>query len=803
MNHVGRWAKIGGAGRKATPSHSSQAPPRDYLCSHSPHIPPSTMSATPEAGLKIAAVEVPSNESLERRTRDGKWTLRQLRQTDAIVPLQSGTNQFDSQRRDLVELIHNWLSSDRYVCGEDLQGKTGFGMPRNTQTKVEFADEDKQWSIEEQKHLSDAIVRLQSGTNQYESQKVFCFSSFVLQQRKALLHVLCCLRTGKTGFGMPRNTQTKVEFADQDKQWSIEEQKHLSDAIVRLQSGTNQYESQKGKTGFGMPRNTQTKVDFSDGDKRWTVADQHPSSDGIVRLQSGTNQYESQKGMTSFGAPRDVKGKHLKRIWELEFPEEALESQPVNGNPHSKWKMKKQQKIWNGWDNWEKTHNGKLDFGGPSLYISAPPFCASPSFSPEKCPCKWLCVWPSVHNFQGSGHRLLAAADSAADSVAVLRPCPASMPLLPLCAACLLVSVSAEFDPCLSVRGTNMNSLENFASPNFPSKYPPNLDCVRVVHSRPGHDVLVTFHHMFQIESTYDKLEAGTDCPNDFIEFRDGRYGFSPLIGRFCGRQLPYVEIRAVSGFMWIRFRTDAMLEYSGFSAKIALVPARNRRDNMHQCLMEYLNGLDGFVRTQDLISSLVSRILIQTGKTTLQPLNVSGTLDCVWRLSVPENYKIALYIHEFVLTAPNQCGQNFLEVYAGGTADKPIRRFCGLSATDVFSPSSEVLVRFFLSDVRLLNSTRVTALFSSYTRHKNCSQPGLFACGDENCVPATLACNNRANCPYGRDEAVCHVAQDRLWVFLTSGFAPLVSLITAVFIVVAVVCVYTIRSNRCSLPPL
>lgn len=28
----------------------------------------------------------------------GRWTLRQLRQTDAIVPLQSGTNQFDSQR---------------------------------------------------------------------------------------------------------------------------------------------------------------------------------------------------------------------------------------------------------------------------------------------------------------------------------------------------------------------------------------------------------------------------------------------------------------------------------------------------------------------------------------------------------------------------------------------------------------------------------------------------------------------------------------------------------------------------------
>ncbi|CCD70004.1 CaLponIn-liKe proteins [Caenorhabditis elegans] len=65
-----------------------------------------------EAGLKIAAVEVPSNEQLERRTRDGKWTLRQLRQTDAMVPLQSGTNQFDSQR-----------------------GMTGFGTPRDVKGK--------------------------------------------------------------------------------------------------------------------------------------------------------------------------------------------------------------------------------------------------------------------------------------------------------------------------------------------------------------------------------------------------------------------------------------------------------------------------------------------------------------------------------------------------------------------------------------------------------------------------------------------------------------------------------------------
>ncbi|CAK5085527.1 unnamed protein product [Meloidogyne enterolobii] len=56
---------------------------------------------------------------------------------------------------------------------------------------------------------------------------------------------------------------------------------------------------------------------------------------GICPLQNGTNQFDSQKLMTGFGTPRDVKGKHLKRIWELEFPEEAADYQPppVNAAP--------------------------------------------------------------------------------------------------------------------------------------------------------------------------------------------------------------------------------------------------------------------------------------------------------------------------------------------------------------------------------------------------------------------------------------------------------------------------------------
>uniref|UniRef100_A0A914XC43 Calponin family repeat-containing domain protein n=1 Tax=Plectus sambesii TaxID=2011161 RepID=A0A914XC43_9BILA len=114
------------------------------------------------------------------------------------------------------------------------------------------------------------------------------------------------------------------------------QQLRQTDGLVPLQSGTNQYDSQKGMTGFGTPRNTSTRVTSSNPDfpptdhldderqtyGRWSVQ-QLRATDGIVRLQSGTNQYDSQRGMTGFGTPRDVKGKHMKRIWELMYPEEA------------------------------------------------------------------------------------------------------------------------------------------------------------------------------------------------------------------------------------------------------------------------------------------------------------------------------------------------------------------------------------------------------------------------------------------------------------------------------------------------
>lgn len=114
------------------------------------------------------------------------------------------------------------------------------------------------------------------------------------------------------------------------RKWTLD-QLRQTDGIIPLQSGTNQFASQRGMTGFGTPRNTKTRVE-ADPTLRPNLDELPPlnneyrigkftvgqlrASDGIIPSQYGTNQFASQRGMTSFGSPRDVGGKHLHRFWD-------------------------------------------------------------------------------------------------------------------------------------------------------------------------------------------------------------------------------------------------------------------------------------------------------------------------------------------------------------------------------------------------------------------------------------------------------------------------------------------------------
>ncbi|CAL8400090.1 unnamed protein product [Gadus morhua 'NCC'] len=99
-----------------------------------------------------------------------------------------------------------------------------------------------------------------------------------------------------------------------------------------------------------------------------------------------------------------------------------------------------------------------------------------------------------------------------------------------------------------------------FTSPNYPSKYPPETECVYILEAPPRQCIDLHFEENYSIESSWE-------CKFDNIEVRDGPFGFSPVMGRYCGQHSP-PDIRSSGRYLWIKFVTDGELEAVGFSAR-------------------------------------------------------------------------------------------------------------------------------------------------------------------------------------------------------------------------------------------
>ncbi|XP_069476808.1 neuropilin and tolloid-like protein 1 isoform X4 [Ambystoma mexicanum] len=99
-----------------------------------------------------------------------------------------------------------------------------------------------------------------------------------------------------------------------------------------------------------------------------------------------------------------------------------------------------------------------------------------------------------------------------------------------------------------------------FTSPNYPSMYPPDTECIYIIEAAPRQCIELHFDDKYSIEHSWE-------CKFDHIEVRDGPFGFSPIIGRYCGQQKPPF-IKSSGRFLWIKFFADGELQSTGFSAR-------------------------------------------------------------------------------------------------------------------------------------------------------------------------------------------------------------------------------------------
>ena len=83
-----------------------------------------------------------------------------------------------------------------------------------------------------------------------------------------------------------------------------------------------------------------------------------------------------------------------------------------------------------------------------------------------------------------------------------------------------------------------------FTSPSFPDKYTNNEDCVYTISQPNGTSIRIMFMSM--------DMEMSWNQCYDYLEIRDGRYGYSPLLGKLCGNDIP-APVQSTQNNVWIK----------------------------------------------------------------------------------------------------------------------------------------------------------------------------------------------------------------------------------------------------------
>ena len=95
-------------------------------------------------------------------------------------------------------------------------------------------------------------------------------------------------------------------------------------------------------------------------------------------------------------------------------------------------------------------------------------------------------------------------------------------------------------------------------SPNFPDDYQPNKECTWRITVPSDYQVALKFQSF--------EIENHDNCVYDYLEIRDGHEPTSPLIGVYCGYNIPE-DIKSSGNKMWIKFVSDNSVQKAGFSA--------------------------------------------------------------------------------------------------------------------------------------------------------------------------------------------------------------------------------------------
>uniref|UniRef100_A0A1A9Z6B4 CUB domain-containing protein n=1 Tax=Glossina pallidipes TaxID=7398 RepID=A0A1A9Z6B4_GLOPL len=244
-------------------------------------------------------------------------------------------------------------------------------------------------------------------------------------------------------------------------------------------------------------------------------------------------------------------------------------------------------------------------------------------------------------------------------------------------------------------------------------------------------------------------IEYKEECKFDFLEIRDGQYGFSNLIGKYCGRTFP-PEITSKERYLWLHFHSDESIEYQGFTAVYEFIDRnRDAPSTDLNCTIEK-DGFEGFINSTDVPQEIRETVIRN-----------KIPLDCMWRIQVQDKWKIQVTFLNFKLSKPNDCEVNFLDIFPEQTVmPMRVKNFCGSAGEGITSDSNILHMRFYAEQIAI-NST-FSILFTAFRdRGSGGCLEGEYDCEDATCIDGDLRCNGRSNCKFLWDEEGCKTGTD------------------------------------------
>ncbi|XP_046746481.1 cubilin-like [Diprion similis] len=179
-------------------------------------------------------------------------------------------------------------------------------------------------------------------------------------------------------------------------------------------------------------------------------------------------------------------------------------------------------------------------------------------------------------------------------------------------------------------------------SPGYPQPYPGRRVCEWVIYAPSKHRVVLNVRNF--------SIEAHSRCLFDAFEVRNGGSDSSPLIGRYCGTEIPK-QISSFGNQMYLKFTSDISRSAAGF----------NIEWNSNAV------GCGGVLTTSS--GSFIS---------PNYPQPYYHTAECNWNITVAHGSVIQFIIVDLQLEERSQCPFDFVEITEGISGHtKSLGKYC------------------------------------------------------------------------------------------------------------------------------